>query len=105
MCILLCGSPPFGGEDDDEILEAVKKGVFNFKGIDKCYSIGKVWKNVSSNAKDLINKMMTYNQEKRISAAEAYQHKWFKDKNIHNISIESAKELISNVNFFHVLCV
>lgn len=31
MYILLSGSPPFNGRDDDEILEAVSRKKFNFK--------------------------------------------------------------------------
>ena len=66
MFILLCGTPPFSGNDDDEILEAVKKGAYSFKG--------KIWKNISSSAKDLIKLMLTYDPCKRISAADAYKH-------------------------------
>lgn len=32
MYILLSGSPPFNGNDDDEILKAVKRGKYSFDG-------------------------------------------------------------------------
>ncbi len=50
LYILLCGYPPFPGGNDYEILMNVKKGKFNFKGLE--------WSNVSSSVKDLIRKMI-----------------------------------------------
>lgn len=32
LFILLSGRPPFGGENDKEILDTVKKGVFSMSG-------------------------------------------------------------------------
>lgn len=33
MFILLCGAPPFNGNDDEEILESVKKGQYSLEGL------------------------------------------------------------------------
>lgn len=52
MYILLCGYPPFHGDNDAEILAKVKSGKFSFNDQD--------WKNVSMEAKDLIRKLLTY---------------------------------------------
>lgn len=68
LYILLCGYPPFFGDDDQEILRAVVKGKFDFDGEE--------WDDVSKEAKDLIKKLIT-TPEKRLTAEEALQHKWF----------------------------
>ena len=50
LYILLCGYPPFYGEDDQEILRAVVKGEFEFEGEE--------WMEVSDQAKDLIRRLI-----------------------------------------------
>jgi calcium-dependent protein kinase len=34
LYIILCGYPPFYGNNDNEILENVKKGIYDFNGTD-----------------------------------------------------------------------
>ena len=67
LYILLCGYPPFYGESDFEIYEMVKKYEFDFDGVE--------WDDVSSDAKDLILKLII-KEESRITAEEALQHRW-----------------------------
>lgn len=71
LYIMLCGYPPFYGETDEEILEAVINGVYDFDD--------EVWDEVSEDAKDLIKKLLVP-ESKRISPKEALQHKWVKNK-------------------------
>jgi len=71
LYILLCGYPPFYGNNDPQILEAVKKGVYDFNGPE--------WKNVSENAKDLIRHLLV-KPEKRYKAGEILQHPWMLEK-------------------------
>jgi len=52
LFILLGGRPPFGGENDKEILDSVKLGVYSFAGPE--------WKNISAEARDLIKQMLTF---------------------------------------------
>eukprot|EP00826_Nyctotherus_ovalis_P052798 TRINITY_DN6763_c0_g1_i6.p1 TRINITY_DN6763_c0_g1~~TRINITY_DN6763_c0_g1_i6.p1 ORF type:complete len:573 (+),score=137.58 TRINITY_DN6763_c0_g1_i6:94-1719(+) len=93
MFILLSGSPPFNGENDDEILESVKKGNYLLQG--------KAWESISRNAKDLLRKMLTYDPKKRISAADAYQHEWFEGKEKNTLQPEKVRELVSNISHFY----
>ena len=95
LYILLTGRPPFDGNDDEEILLNVKKGVY-----DK-YSYP--YPLLSANAKNLIDKLLQYDPKKRISAEQALEHPWFKsaefkkkDK-VNTIPLELAKELIHNM--------
>lgn len=69
LYILLCGYPPFYGDDDQQILEMVQRGKFDFDGEE--------WDEISKEAKDLIKKLIC-KPEKRLTAQEALDHKWFK---------------------------
>ena len=91
--ILLCGYPPFNGEDDDEILQAVSKGDFVFPEEE--------WNSVSIEAKNLIKKMLTKKPKKRISALEALQDIWFKqNEEKTKTNKKLAKNVLSNMKKF-----
>ena len=91
--ILLCGYPPFNGETDDEIYEAVLSGKFQFPEED--------WDQVSQDAKDLIKKMLTKDPKKRISALYSMQDVWFK-KNEEKSEYDEklAKKVLNNMKKF-----
>jgi calcium-dependent protein kinase len=69
MFILLCGCPPFYGKSDEEIFASVRAGSFSFSH--------KVWNEISDSAKDLIEKLLEIDIDKRLSAEKALKHKWF----------------------------
>ena len=50
LYILLCGVPPFYGDTDQEILQMIKEGEYNFEPPE--------FDDVSESAKDLIQKMI-----------------------------------------------
>jgi len=52
LYILLSGKPPFDGENDEEIIERVKIGKYSLTG--------GTWQVISSDAKALIKKMLTF---------------------------------------------
>ena len=91
--ILLCGYPPFNGETDDEIYEAVLSGKFQCPEED--------WGQVSQDAKDLIKKMLTKDPKKRISALYSMQDVWFK-KNEEKSEYDKklAKKVLNNMKKF-----
>ena len=84
--ILLCGYPPFNGDNDEEIFESVLKGEFEFPEEE--------WDSVSETAKALIQKMLTKNPKKRISALDSLQDIFFKK---YEDKSQTDKQLAKNV--------
>jgi calcium-dependent protein kinase len=66
--MLLSGSPPFGGDDDGEIMENVRTGEYTMHQ--------PVWANVSEDAKDFINSLLVMNADDRMTAKDALKHRW-----------------------------
>jgi calcium-dependent protein kinase len=69
LYILICGAPPFYGENDMGILAMVKKMKFEFDL--------PIWQTVSAECKDLCNKMMCA-PEKRLIPQQVLDHPWIK---------------------------
>jgi serine/threonine protein kinase len=66
--ILLCGRPPFGGENDQQVLLNTVKGNYN-KTNSRYHAI-------SEEARDLIDKMLKLNPLERITCEEILEHPW-----------------------------
>ncbi|KAF4701384.1 hypothetical protein FOZ63_004536, partial [Perkinsus olseni] len=90
--ILLCGYPPFYADNDTDILKRVRRGKYTFPDED--------WKDISDDAKDLIRKLLTYDQGNRWTAEQALKHRWIRtmaatdfhgDKNDHKKVVASLK--------------
>ena len=82
LYILLCGYPPFYGNNDPEILKSVQKGEFEFDGtffiIYIYIYIGEEWEGISIEAKDLICKLIA-GPDKRLTAEQSIHHPWIKN--------------------------
>jgi calcium-dependent protein kinase len=70
LYIMLGGLPPFDGDNDDEIMLNIQKGQFTFDLPE--------FEHISDYAKKFIQRMLTYNPQQRISAAEALEDGWFR---------------------------
>ena len=68
MYMILSGQPPFKGENEEEIYQAIKNGKFNFDD--------EKWDEISNEAKDLIKNLLMKDINKRYSAKEALNHPW-----------------------------
>ena len=82
MYILLSARPPFGGQDDEEIMERVSTGEYDLES--------PPFNKLSSNALDLIKKLLTMDYNERISAEQALNHPWFK--------ANKSQELFNKIN-------
>jgi calcium-dependent protein kinase len=69
MYILLTGYPPFLGDNEKAIFENILKNEINLDVPEL--------KNISESCKDLINKLLNKDYEKRIKAEEALKHDFF----------------------------
>ena len=86
LYILLCGSPPFYGKNEKEIFKKILDGNFTFRH--------KIWNKISTEAKNLVLKLLQVNPTKRISAQEALEDVWFQK----NLSINNPLENSHNSN-------
>lgn len=72
MYCLHCGSPPFFGKTDIEVLRKVKRGQYRMES--------SIWSKVSETAKDLIRRCLEMSPSKRITCLEALKHPWFQEQ-------------------------
>ncbi|XP_064640836.1 calcium/calmodulin-dependent protein kinase type II delta chain-like isoform X15 [Lineus longissimus] len=68
LYILLVGYPPFWDEDQHRLYAQIKQGAYEYPSPE--------WDTVTSEAKNLINSMLTTHPAKRITAADALKHPW-----------------------------
>lgn len=68
LYIMMCGRPPFCGNNEDEIFHKTTMGHVDFNDTE--------WKIVSKSCKDLITNLLCLNPDKRFSAAQALEHAW-----------------------------
>lgn len=66
--ILLCGYPPFYGDTDSDVFDAVMSGKFEFDTAE--------WSAVSDAAKGFIIDLLVVDPTKRLTAHEALRHPW-----------------------------
>lgn len=92
LYIMLSGRPPINAPNEDAIIAKVKKAKWEFKG--------SIWNSISPEAKDLITKLMEKNTNQRLSAVEALQHPWIKNKVKTTYNAELAKQAIGSLNSF-----
>ena len=93
LYMFIVGHAPFDGKNNKEIMDNIKIGKYKKNE--------KRWNKASNEVKDLINKLLVLEPEKRLTALEALKHPWFKVTNsnilYNNISKEEILKCISNL--------
>jgi calcium/calmodulin-dependent protein kinase (CaM kinase) II len=72
LYILLVGYPPFWDEDQRRLYEQIKRGRYDFPSPE--------WDSVTDDAKDLIRKMLVTDYTKRLTAEQALNHPWIRNR-------------------------
>ena len=88
---MLCGYPPFFGQDKDSIKKKILQGKLKFKGkstFQLYHTIDEAWKVVSDNAKDLIQHMLCKEKD-RYTAVECLNHRLFTENVQSLVSLSS----------------
>lgn len=68
LFMILSGYPPFDGDNEAEIIRAVRSAELEFDDT--------IWQQVSDEAKDLIRHMLERDPIKRYSCSDIFQHPW-----------------------------
>jgi len=66
--ILLCGFPPFYGDNDAQMFKKIKAGQYRF--------LAPYWDPISAEAKDFVSKLLTVDPKKRLNSTDALKHPW-----------------------------
>ena len=94
LYILLSGAPPFNGKNQNEIMNNVLLGTYNINN--------KHLQGVSSEARDLISKMLTYDYNERISADDVCNSQWLNNFRLKNLNKRNTSEFTNVVdNIIH----
>ena len=93
LYILLSGSPPFDGQEDADIIKNVQKGKYDIKT--------GPWKSISNEAKQVVEKMLTYDYKHRPFAKSVLDDPWFKDASHEPYDVDLMKECFKNLKEFN----
>ncbi len=97
LYVLLTGIAPFSGDSDAIILEKIRIGKYDMQL--------KELESVSSEVKDLLEKLLEKNPIERYNAIQALEHPWFKKLNIKSDIVETnignIKESIANIKKYN----
>lgn len=74
LYILLCGYPPFHGDNEKKIFESVMSKPLDFQTAP--------WPKITEPAKDCIRRMLQRNPQSRATAQQIMQHEWMRENGV-----------------------
>lgn len=94
MYFLISGTYPFDGLNRATILNKITYKKLKFKGHE--------WKNVRSEAKELLDKLLTKDSSHRITAAEALEDRWFEVCKLNKTDLKASIDNITSIKVYSV---
>jgi calcium-dependent protein kinase len=94
LYIMIGGRPPFDAANEQDILKKVLTGEYKLDT--------KEFAAASDGVKDLISKMMEVDYKKRLSAKEALEHPWIKEKVKTSFNSKAGEAAMINLRSFTV---
>ena len=94
LYIMLCGYPPFNGDNEKEIVKSVIEGKYEFPEEE--------WSNVSKEARNLVEKMLKYDPKQRFSAKECLLSDWIKNNQELTKDIKISQKALDRLMKFKV---
>jgi calcium-dependent protein kinase len=95
LYVMMTGTQPFQGKDQNEVFEKIAKGIYDVKILEK--------QKVSEQVKDLIKKLLVLDQRRRLTIEAALEHPWitmYKDHNelttLDDGIIDSLRSFVNN---------
>jgi serine/threonine protein kinase len=91
LYVMLCGYTPFSDENQEKMFERIKLGSLTFDPND--------WSHVSTEAKDLITRLVDTNVDHRLTANQALQSRWImglSDKQLSSRNLSNTAQLIKD---------
>lgn len=72
LYVLLCGYPPFEADNESDLRKEIFDSGIKFDSAD--------WSNVSDEAQDLVRKLLTIDNSKRIKIEDIINHPWMQEE-------------------------
>eukprot|EP00826_Nyctotherus_ovalis_P058284 TRINITY_DN7999_c0_g1_i10.p1 TRINITY_DN7999_c0_g1~~TRINITY_DN7999_c0_g1_i10.p1 ORF type:complete len:449 (-),score=72.14 TRINITY_DN7999_c0_g1_i10:75-1421(-) len=96
LYMLLSGLPPFISSNEVELYQKIQRCIYTMSGAR--------WNGISKEAKDLVQRILVRDPERRYSALEALSHPWIQGYCESSLDCSEARTLLTEVTSFNPKC-